>query len=85
MAFQATPANIEDVLFGVVIFHPLLVMTLITIYRGLGSVVAARASASGVAMVGRESMVIHLDISPVIRVVAAGTFPRPVSLGPVMA
>ena len=85
VAFQAAPANIKDILFGVVIFHLLPVVAFVTVHCSFGPVMAVRANASRATVACGESVVVNLDITPATCVVAAGTLPRPVPLRPIVA
>jgi hypothetical protein len=78
VALQATTSNILDSFLTMLVHHLILLMTLETIHRSIGSVVATRAPAIGVTVPHWEGMAINTDITPVVGVVALGALTGPV-------
>lgn len=85
MARQAAPGNIENVLLGVLSFHPGSIMAHITIYGCVGNVVTTGAAAICTAVIHGKSVVGQLDRLPVTRAVTLGTLPLPVVGRPIIA
>lgn len=70
MARQATPGDIEDIFLSVFVFHLALIVALVAVHL-IGSFrMTLRAFAVGIPMVSREGMILNIDISPAVGVVA---------------
>jgi hypothetical protein len=75
---ETTPADIGDILLGVMLLRLGLVMALIAINVGVGAVMAARALPASITVIHGETVAADVHIVPIVGVVALRTLTGPV-------